>query len=193
MSAENAALQDESPDGRAEETDTQADAGGGARAIWLWAPGQSEAWTLELLQDDLALPVVGELVHPEELAVVEGGQAVDVDLPGLGEGTSGEPCGPRAPSPSPGGANRPAAAGQSATGHGGQNRSLPTPLNSDKLRAGPAGLLGRTRETRAFRPPRPTTPVPCPPSPSREPRSCPAEPRSGYADRSPARPPAASG
>lgn len=55
VGAENAA-QDESPDGRAEETDTQADAGGGVRAIWLWAPGQSEAWTLELLQDDLALP-----------------------------------------------------------------------------------------------------------------------------------------
>ena len=64
---------------------------------WLWVPGQSEAWTLELLQDDLALQVVGELVHAEELAVIEGGQVVDVDLPGLREGASGEPCGPWAP------------------------------------------------------------------------------------------------
>ena len=45
------------------------------------------------------------------------------------------------------------AAGQSATGHWAQNCSLTTPLNSDKLRAGPAGLLSRTRETRAFQPP----------------------------------------
>lgn len=93
-------------DDRAEEINTQGWMPAGSQspappcespAVWLWAPGQSEALTLELLQDHLALQVVGELVHPEELAVVEGGQVVDVDLPGLREEALGEPCGGRAP------------------------------------------------------------------------------------------------
>lgn len=42
--------------------------------------------TSELLQDHLAFQVTAELVDPEELAVVEGGQVVDVDLPGLERG-----------------------------------------------------------------------------------------------------------
>lgn len=40
----------------------------------------------ELLQDHLAFQVTAELVDPEELAVVEGGEVVDIDLPGLEKG-----------------------------------------------------------------------------------------------------------
>lgn len=41
----------------------------------------------ELLEDQLSLHIPAEPVHPEHLAVVEGGEVVDVDLPGL-EGQS---------------------------------------------------------------------------------------------------------
>lgn len=37
----------------------------------------------ELLEDQLSLHIPAEPVHPEHLAVVEGGEVVDVDLPGL--------------------------------------------------------------------------------------------------------------
>lgn len=37
----------------------------------------------ELLEDQLSLHIPAEPVHLEHLAVVEGGEVVDVDLPGL--------------------------------------------------------------------------------------------------------------
>lgn len=48
-----------------------------------WSQTQKGAGLLELLQDQLLLPVVAELVGVEDVAVVERRQVVDVDLSGL--------------------------------------------------------------------------------------------------------------
>lgn len=49
-------------------------------------PDTGSVLASELLQDHLAFQVTAELVDPEELAVVEGGEVVDIDLPGLEKG-----------------------------------------------------------------------------------------------------------
>lgn len=56
----------------------------------------------ELLQDHLAFQVTAELVDPEELAVVEGREVVDIDLPGLEKGHQTFSTGGCQPSPQEG-------------------------------------------------------------------------------------------
>lgn len=49
-------------------------------------PDTGSVLASELLQDHFPFQVTAELVDPEELAVVEGGEVVDIDLPGLEKG-----------------------------------------------------------------------------------------------------------
>ena len=54
---------------------------------------QRTVFDLELLHNLSSLSVVDELVLPEEFTLVEGGQAVDIDLPCLsGETTHNDQC-----------------------------------------------------------------------------------------------------
>lgn len=62
-------------------------------------PDTGSVLASELLQDHLAFQVTAELVDPEELAVVEGGEVMYIDLPGLEKGQqshlAGEDVSPR--------------------------------------------------------------------------------------------------